>query len=175
MLAVDLGDDVARLDAGLLGRAAGLDAAHQRADRLAEADRLGDLLASPGAMTTPMRPRITRPPARSCSDDAHRLVDRDRERDAHVAARAAVDLRVDADHLAAHVDQRAAGVAGVDRDVGLDQRQQVAGVARLGADDAGGDGALEAERRADRDHPLADLELARRRRSAPSAGRSPRS
>ena len=91
--------------------------------------------------------------------DARRLVDRDRERDAHVAARAAVDLRVDADHLAAHVDQRAAGVAGIDGDVGLDQRQQIAGVARLGADDAGRHRALEAERRADRDHPFADLEL----------------
>ena len=51
-----------------------------------------------------------------------RDVDRYREADPDVAvARAAGrDLRVDADHLAGRVDQRAAGVAGVDRGVGLD-------------------------------------------------------
>ena len=42
--------------------------------------------------------------------------------------------------------------------VGLDQRQQVAGVARLGADDAGRDRVLQAERRADRHDPFAHLE-----------------
>jgi hypothetical protein len=86
---------------------------------------------------------------------AHRFVDRHRERDAHVAAGAAVDLRVDADDFAAHVDQRAARIARIDGDVGLDQRQQVVGLARLGRDDAGGDGVLEVERRTDRDHPFA--------------------
>jgi hypothetical protein len=89
---------------------------------------------------------------------ADRLVDRDGQRDAGAGARRAEDLRVDAHDLAAHVDQRAAGVARVDRDVGLQQLQVVAGLALLGADDAGGDGALEAERRADGDHPLADLQ-----------------
>ena len=53
------------------------------------------------------------------------------------------------------------GVAGVDRDVGLDERHEVLlrQRAALGADDAGGDRVLEAERRADRQHPFADLEL----------------
>ena len=53
--------------------------------------------------------------------DALRRVDRDREADAVVAAGVALDLRVDADHLAAEVQQRAAGVAVVDRGVGLDR------------------------------------------------------
>ena len=68
---------------------------------------------------------------------AHRLVDGDREGDAHVAAALAVDLGVDADHFALQVDEWAARVAGVDGHVGLDQRQQVAGVALLGGNDAG--------------------------------------
>ena len=61
-------------------------------------------------------------------DGAPGLVDRDREADADVAGLAAElaaadggDGRVDADDLAVEVDQRAAGVAGVDRGVGLDR------------------------------------------------------
>jgi hypothetical protein len=55
------------------------------------------------------------------------------------------------------VEQRPAGVAGVDRHVGLDERHiAVAGQrARFGRDDAGGDAVLEAERRTDGDHPFA--------------------
>jgi hypothetical protein len=89
-----------------------------------------------------MRPRVTLPLARLIAH-AHGLVDGNRERDAHEAARARVDLAVDAHHLAAHVDQRPARVAGVDGHVGLDEGQVVAGVALLGADDAGGDGVLQ--------------------------------
>ena len=48
-------------------------------------------------------------------------VDRDREADPLVAAGGGLDLLVDPDHLARGVEQRAAGVAGVDRGVGLDR------------------------------------------------------
>ena len=81
------------------------------------------------------------------------------------------DRRVDADQFAVHVHQRAAGVARVDRGVGLDGVEHgvlVLGVAARGdrpvqrADDAGGDGALEAERRADRHDVLADPQIRRR-------------
>ena len=63
------------------------------------------------------------------------------------------------------VEQRAAGVAGVDRRVGLDHAGDREAVGRLDlaverGDDAAGDGALEAERAADRD-----------RRARPGAGR----
>ena len=106
-------------------------------------------------------------------DGAADLVDRDREADADVAALAAEapaadgrDRGVDPDDLAVEVDQRAAGVAGVDGGVGLD-RVDVGAVARtalaagghrpvLGADDAARHRAGQAERRADRDDRVAD-------------------
>ena len=57
--------------------------------------------------------------------DAAGQIDRDREADAldaHVAAVALVEhRRVDADQFAARIDQRAAGVAGVDRGIGLNE------------------------------------------------------
>ena len=80
---------------------------------------------------------------------------------AHVAAGARKDQRVDADDFALDVEQRAARIAGVDRGVGLDVRDEVflRQIAALRADDAGGHRVLEAERLADRDHPFADLQL----------------
>ncbi len=71
------------------------------------------------------------------------------------------DQRVDADHFAIEVEQRAAGIAAVDGGVGLDvvvigARGDVA-VARR--DDAGRHRAAEAERIADRDHPFAEPQL----------------
>jgi hypothetical protein len=56
-----------------------------------------------------------------------------------------------------------ARVADVDRHVGLDERHQIGVLhdAALARNDARGDRVLEAERRADGDHPLADLELGR--------------
>ena len=91
----------------------------------------------------------------------HRDVDRDRERQPHVAAGLAVDLRIDADHVAVQVEQRPAGVSGVDRDVGLDERHIALARqrARLRRNDAGSDRVLEAERRAHRHDPLADLDV----------------
>ncbi len=82
----------------------------------------------------------------------------DREADADIAARRRIDRGVDAHHIAGHVEHRATGVARIDRRVGLD-------VAVIGAaadravdrrDDAGGDGAAQRERVADRDHPVAN-------------------
>src|SRR5262249_18723004 len=97
------------------------------------------------------------------------LVDRrrgDREADAGVVARLALDLRVDADHAALRVKQRGAGVAVVDSRVGLDRvadrELRLAGdrpVER--AHDAARDRLLEAERAADGDDAVADLQVAR--------------
>src|SRR5437773_1456851 len=107
----ELGDDVTRLHPRLVGRAAAFDAAHERAHRLAETDGLGhflrdlvDLYADATADHAAARAQLL--------GDARCLVDRNGERDSHEAAGAAVDLRVDADHFAAHVDQRPARVAG---------------------------------------------------------------
>ena len=93
-------------------------------------------------------------------------VDRHREPDADVAARAGVagrDLRVDADHVAARVEQRAAGVALVQGGVGLDHVVDRVAVRRADdalerAHDPGRDGAVVAERVADRDHRVADAD-----------------
>src|SRR5262249_53163658 len=79
--------------------------------------------------------------------------------DALEAAGAALDGGVDADDLALQVDQRAAGVAGVDGRVGLDEvlvHVHVQATA-LGADDAVGHGAGPAERGADGQDAVADL------------------
>ena len=78
--------------------------------------------------------------------------------------------RVDADDLGAGVGQRAAGVARVDRGVGLDEAGQLADrrvdLTVEAAHDAGGDGLLEAERAADGDDRLAHLDAARARPAA---------
>ncbi len=89
-------------------------------------------------------------------------VDRHGEADALAPTGVAADLRVDPDHPAATVQQRAAGVAVVDRGVGLDRvRQVVLGRDRRdrasrGRDDADRERVLVAERAADRGHGLAD-------------------
>ena len=57
-------------------------------------------------------------------------VDRDGEADAARLARGGRDLRVDADHAALGVEQRAARVAGVDRGVGLQHAGDVEAVGR---------------------------------------------
>ena len=95
-------------------------------------------------------------------------------------AAAGRDLGVDADHAPARVEQRSAGVAGVERRVGLDHVVDREAARRGQAPlqrrhDAGGQRALQAERVADRDRRIADLdrrgvaelerlEIARRRR-----------
>src|SRR5208283_1347065 len=84
----------------------------------------------------------------------------DGEADALVAARTAVDGGVDADEPAFDIHERAAGVAGVDGGVGLDEVFIVfdAEVAAAGgADDAGGDGLADAEGVSDGEHDVPDL------------------
>ena len=92
--------------------------------------------------------------------DVLRHVGGDGEADPDVAARGREDLRVDADQLAARVDERAAGVALVDGRVGLEEVLEAAVAdarrASLGADDAHGDGLADAERVADGERDVAD-------------------
>ena len=78
------------------------------------------------------------------------------------AARAREDRGVDADEPAAEIDQRAAGIAGIDGGVGLDEELIVADAdlcARDRRDDAVRHGLADAERIADREHQVADLQL----------------
>src|ERR1700690_37102 len=97
--------------------------------------------------------------------DALDGVDRDGEADADVAVAAArgLDLRVDADHLAAAVEERAAGVAVVEGGVRLDDVVDRRAVRRHDlplerADDARRDRPVLAERVADRHDRIADLD-----------------
>ena len=109
----------------------------------------------------PSRPCSTLPVFTICCSIALREIDRNGERHPLVAAGVGVDLRVDADHRAARIEQRTARVAGIHRRIGLDERHRtVAGKRAAGrADDARGRGLLEAERRADREHVVAHAEL----------------
>ena len=129
----------------------------QRAFRLLQAEAVGDILrhrldlhADPAA-----RDRAV---VLELADHALDGVGGDREGDADRTARRREDRGVDADHIAFGVEGRTAGIALVHRRVDLDEIVIGAGadVAAARRDDAGGDGAAEAERIADRDHPVAD-------------------
>ena len=72
-------------------------------------------------------------------------------------AGARIDLAVDAHHLTPHVDQRATRIAWIDRHIGLNKGQVIAGISLLGTDDAGRDRVLQAKGRTNRHDPLAHL------------------
>ena len=96
-------------------------------------------------------------------DDVLGHVDRDGEADAGVLPAWCVDGGVDTDDFAAQVDERAAGVAGIDGGVSLEKILVFVAVAvnlgaAFGADDAGGDGLLKCEWRTDGQYPFADAE-----------------
>src|SRR5580692_3801665 len=149
LLAVDTEDDVERLDAGFVGRTARLDRGHGRAARPIEAEVLGrrgrDFLngdADATAADTTVLDQLL--------GNIVGHADRNREGDAFVTAAAAVDLRIDADHLTLEIEQRSTGIAGIDRDIGLDEGHVAIAAfadvaARRGADDPGGDAVFESE------------------------------
>ncbi len=156
MAAVDRGDDVAVLDAGLRGRGAGDHFAHQRAVRRGQAESLGvrpvevlDVDAEIAAADLPLLAQLRQ--------DLLEGVDGNGEAD---VLGAVVDGAGDAHDPALQVDQGAAGVAEVDGGVGLQEvleRDVVdAERAALGADHAGGHGLVQVERVADHHHPVAD-------------------
>ena len=155
-LAADGRDDVARLEVRLRGGPPGDDLAHERAD----ARRHLHLVRQRGRDVLDAHPDerpLDLPLREELRGDAAREARRHREAE---AAAAPDDHRVDAEHLAVEVRERPAGVARVDPRVGLQvilDRVHAEAPATLGADDAGRDGRAEAERRADRDDPLADL------------------
>src|SRR6185312_14200205 len=109
-LAVDLGDHVAGLDAGLGCGTIGLRLGDQRAFRLLQAEAVGDLLghrldldADPAAADGALVLEL--------GDDALHGRRRNRERDADAAARRRIDRGVDADDVAFGRERRTAGVA----------------------------------------------------------------
>ena len=170
-LAVDRGDDVAALHAGGGGGQILLRRGHQRAARLLEAEVVGqirghilNLDADPAARDRAVLLELLH----DVLDD----VAGDGEADADAAARRREDRGVDAHHLAFGVEGRAAGIAVIDRRVDL---QEVvigpgADVASARRDDAGGHRSAEAERVADRDHPIADARRVRGERDIGEIG-----
>src|SRR5450631_1659692 len=118
--AIDCDNDVARLKSRFLAGAAALHRTHQRAARPVQTEGLCQLCID-------VLDRYPNASARNVSRlyellaHIHRNVDGNCERQTHVAAGAAEDLRIDADHFALHVEERAARVAGVDRHVGLNE------------------------------------------------------
>src|SRR6267378_499845 len=161
-LAVELENDVARFHPGLFGGAAFLDGIDEGTCGLRKTERFGELLRN-------FLDHDTDPSAADAARLAqlalhfHGNVDGDGEGEPHKPAGAAVDLRIDSNDFAAHVEQRPAGIPRVDRDVGLNEGNEVLlrQAAALGADNARGDGAVETERRADCDDPFPDLEPVR--------------
>src|SRR5437899_2841130 len=160
LLAVELDDDVAGLDAGGLGRPPVVDAGNQRAagrlDVEAFGDLVGDLLdphAEPAAAQFAELPELI--------DHAGHRLRRHREAEADRTAGRRDDQRVDADHLAFEVEQRSTGIAAVDGGVGLDVVvvRALADVAVARRYDTGRDRAAEAEGVADRDYPFAEPQL----------------
>ena len=158
-LAVEAEDHIARLNAAGLGRAVVVDAGDERAVRLVQPEALGNFVgdrldahAEPAAV----HGMIGLPDQRG--RDRLGKVGGDRETDADRPAAGRIDRRGDADDLAIHVEHRPAGVAPVDRGVGL--QEVVVGsridVALPRRKNAGGDAAAEAERVADRQHQIAD-------------------
>ena len=150
--------DVARANAGGIGRAAALDAGDQGAAGVGQAEGFGELGGHFLRLDADPAARHGAGADDLFHDVAHRRY-RDGEADAQRTAGARVDRGVDADQMAAAVDQGAAGVAGVDRGVGLDEVLE--GVdpevrAPEGRDDAHGHRLADAEGIADGQHDVAD-------------------
>src|SRR5512132_2222085 len=154
---VEAEDDVALTYARLRRRAAFSDGGDQRAFRLLQAEAVGNLRgdrldgdAKPAALHGALLLQLRH--------DLLRDVRRNGEADADAAAVRSEDRGIHTDHLAAAVEQRAAGVAAVERRVDLDEvvigaRTEIAAARR---NDAGSHRAREAEGITDRDHPVAD-------------------
>src|SRR5205823_265627 len=88
-------------------------------------------------------------------------IDRYGEADTLKAAAAAQDGGIDPDQAPLDIDQRTAGVAHIDRGIGLDEvfvSVNAKAAAANGADDAGRDGATDVERITDGHHCIADFE-----------------
>ena len=106
---------------GLLGRAAGLTSCTHAP--LSTSGRSARRAAGRARTDCDAEVGVARLAARRAAASSERLTTSigHREADALAAAGARLDLLVDADHAAVGVDERAAGVAGVDRRVGLDR------------------------------------------------------
>ncbi len=157
--AVDRDDEVVGPQAGAFGGRALLDPRDHRALRVCGAQRLGnvgsevlDRHADAAALDLAVADQLVH--------DLARHVDRHREADADISAGWGNDRGVDTDDPALQVDERATRIARIDRGIGLDEVLVTldARTAAERADDARGHGLTEAERIADRQDKVADLQ-----------------
>ena len=126
-LAVELEDDVADLDSRHGGGTVRRHAGDQRSRRIVEAQTFGEVFGHGlNADAEPAAPRLAE--LAELADDVAGEIRRHGKTDADAAAGRRVDRRVDADDLSAHVEQRTAGIAPVDRRVGLDEIVERPGV-----------------------------------------------
>ena len=153
--------DVSRANAAVVRGAAAHNAGDQRTVGAGQAEGFGDLRRDLLGFDAD-------PAARDASalDDllhhAFRGRHGNREADAERAARARVDRGIDADQVAGRIGQRPAGIAGIDRRVGLDEilegvDSQLCAPQRR--DDAHRHALADAERVADRQHDVADANV----------------
>jgi len=116
--AAKLGDHIAWLNARLFGGATRLHRADQGAHRFFHAKRLGqvrrDLLDG-----DPQTPSADFSVFQQLAFDLHRHINGNGKRQPLITTAVAVDLRVDANHFTAHIEQWATGVARIDRNIGL--------------------------------------------------------
>src|SRR6056297_2054741 len=154
-------DDVAALQPRVGSRGVVADVDHDGALLDREAVQLGDLPIDALALDAEERV-LDLAAVDELVGDGGRGLDRDGEPDPGAVATAGEDGGVDADDLATGVDQRPAGVARVDRRVGLDHVDLRSLLGAEGAveraDDAGGHRTIEAEGRSDGDGGLTDPE-----------------
>ncbi len=148
---VVIGDnDVTGLDARLGSRAARHDGGDECTHRFLEMQRLRhgrcDILHFHAQIA-----ELDRLVVLEVLHHPHHGIDGNRERQAHVAAAVGIDLIIDAHHLALHVEERSARVAGIDGHVALDEGDVfvIGQRAVHGTDHPLGHGVVKAERRAD--------------------------
>ena len=163
-LAVELEDDVAGLQAGLVRGSTRRQIGHQRA--LGAFQSEGFRQAAIHVLYGHAQPAAShRARLAKLRHHVAQHIHRDRKREADRSPRPrGKNLRIHTDHFPIQVEQRPPGIARIDGDIGLDKGDVVLAAARrqaaaLSADDTGGNRVVETERRADGQHPFTDLQV----------------
>src|SRR5262249_1106431 len=161
LFTVELDDAIPAFDTGVTGGPAFGDVGDERAARLVHTERFGDLGSNLLDKDAEIASRDF-PLALELRQQLLHQIHGNREADPDVAARAAVYRRIDSHDLAADVDERSAGITGINRGVGLDEavvRPAPGQVAALAAHYTRSNGIIEAEWIADRHYPFAHFQL----------------
>src|ERR1700730_3899746 len=156
---VDRNHEVVGSQPGAFGRRAGLHPRNHRALGVLGAESRSDI----GCQVLDRHPDAATLDLTVLDQLVHDLashIDRDGKADTNITATRCHYRRIDADDPSLQIDQRASRIARIDRGVGLDEILIAfdAGAAPERADDPRGHGLAEAERIADREDKIADLQ-----------------